>query len=385
MKIFNLPSKIGFCDPFSAIGAVAGGAGLFGGSVGALGGMAIGSAVSGALGGGKKTKISAPTNRSYLGEMQDALNSQSSIQRQLIDLEGQYTPQYQDLQKTTLMGQMGTLKSLYGEAIPQSIALQSQYAQAQAPIYGQVGQLAQNAYQQSLDPYTRGLYASMMESAQGDLAAGRNLTPQQQQLAQQTARQAMAARGLSGNQAVAQEVLNTYQMQNAREDRARQFAGNMYNTGAQQTASAMGLYGSPLLANMNTVSPTGLLAQGQQMQQNLGAKIFQPESQYNAGVYGANQANQTQTALANAQIAAGQQSGLMSMLGSLGSAYIGSSNMFGGGYTPTFNSPDLHSPLPSWGSSITGASPYNIGGASLGTSMSGSGFGYNGISSSWGS
>jgi hypothetical protein len=324
--------------PLALVGGVLGGAGALGGSVGALGGMALGSALGGALGG--SNKIKAPPPRSYLGEMQDALNSQGKIQDQLLGLERQYTPQYQDLQRTTLMGQMGTLQSLYGEAIPQSMALQSQYAQAQAPIYGQVGQLAQNAYQQTLDPQTRMLAAQMQQSAMEDMSYGRELTPQQQQLSQQSARQAMAARGLSGNQAIAQEVLNSYQMGSQREDRARAYAQNVYQGGIQQAGQAMGLYGSPLLANMNTVSPTGLLAQSQAMQQGLGAKLFQPESQYNAGVYGANQSNATQVQMANAQIAAGQQSGMMSMLGQLGGAYLGNPNLFKpapngtGGYSP---------------------------------------------------
>lgn len=328
------------CGPLAVLGGVLGGAGALGGTMGALGGMALGSSIDGALGGGKSKKISAPTNRSYLGEMSDALSSQAAIQDRLIGLESQYTPQYQQLQKTTLMGQMGTLQSLYSDAIPQSMELQSQYAQAQAPIYGQVGQMASQAYQQTLDPQTKMLAAQMQQSALQDMAYGRELTPQQQQYAQQSARSAMAARGLSGNQAVAQEVLNSYQQGNQREDRARAYANQVYQGGIQQAGQAMGLYGSPLLANMNAVSPTGMIAQAQSMQQGLGAKLFQPESQYNAGVYGANQSNQTQTALANAQIAAGQQSGLMSMVGQLGGAYLGNANLFGGEKVNPYSLPE---------------------------------------------
>jgi len=329
MNIFNFPSKLGCCDPISIAGAVMGGAGVFGGSMGALGGMALGSAVSGVLGGGKGGKISAPTNRSYLGEMQDALSSQGNVQDQLLGLERQYTPQYQSLQEQSLMGQMGSLQNLYGQAIPQSMALQSQYAQAQAPLYGQVGELSRNAYQQALDPNTRGLAAMMQQSAMSDLSYGRNLTPEMTQQAQQSARAAMAARGLTGNQAIGQEVLNSYALQNQREDRARAYAGGVYNAGVAQQQAANSMYGAPLMANMNLISPSGMLGQAQQNYGNLGAKLFQPESQYNAGIYGANQSNQMQTQLANAQIAAGQQSGLMSMVGQLGGAYLGNAGLFG--------------------------------------------------------
>lgn len=328
MNTFNQTPRFGLQVPL-AIAGIAGAAGATASTAIGIGSLAAASGIGGGMGGGSK-KVKAPPPRSYLGEMQDALRSQAGIQGQLLDLERQYTPQYQDLQRTTLMGQMGTLNDLYGQAIPQSMALQSQYAQAQAPIYGQVGQLAQNAYQQTLDPQTRMLAAQMQQSAMEDMSYGRELTPQQQQLAQQTARQAMASRGLSGNQAIAQEVLNSYQMGSQREDRARAYAQNVYQGGIQQAGQAMGLYGSPLLANMNTVSPTGLIAQSQQMQQGLGAKLFNPESQYNAGIYGANQSNAMQAQMANAQIAAGQQSGMMSMLGQLGGAYLGNANLFGG-------------------------------------------------------
>lgn len=279
----------------------------------------------------KPSKQKAPPPRSYLGEMQDALKSQAGIQDQLLGLERQYTPQYQELQRSTLAGQMGTLGSLYGDAGRLSAGLQSDYLGMQAPIYGQVGQASMDAYQQSLDPATRGLYSSMMASAQSDLNAGRNLTPQMQQMAQQTARQAMAARGLSGNQAIAQEVLNSYQMQDARENRARQFAGQMYGAGVGQTASAMGLYGNPLMTQLNAVSPTSLLGTAGQMAQGLGTKIFQPESQYNAALQSANQGVQTQINAANAQAQAGWASGLMGMAGSLGGAILKNPNMIGGG------------------------------------------------------
>lgn len=344
MNTFNKIPRFGLQIPL-AIAGIAGAAGATATTAIGIGSLAAASGIGGGMG-GKGGRISAPTNRSYLGEMSDALTSQGKVQDQLLGLERQYTPEYQKLQQQTLMGQMGTLQGLYDKAIPQSMALQSQYASAQAPVYGQVGELARNAYQQTLDPQTRMLAAQMQQGAMEDMAAGRNLTPQQQQLAQQSARQAMAARGLSGNQAIAQEVLNSYQMGTAREDRARKYAGDVYTGGLQQAQQAMGLYGSPLLANMNLISPTGMISQAQQMQQGLGAKLFQPESQYNAGVYGANQSNQTQTSLANAQISAGQSSGMMSMLGQLGGAYLGNPNLFGankvapsgsGGYGATWN------------------------------------------------
>ena len=293
----------------------------------------------------KPSKLKAPPPRSYLGEMQDALKGQAGIQDQLLGLERKYTPLYQDLQRTTLQGQMGTLGGLYGDAGKLSAGLQSDYLGMQAPIYGQIGEASMAAYQQSLDPATRGLYSSMMASAQGDLNAGRQMTPQMQQMAEQTARQAMAARGLSGNQAVAQEVMNSYQMQNAREDRARLFAGQMYGAGVGQTNTAMGLYGNPLMTQLNAVSPTSLLGTAGQMAQGLGTKIFQPESQYNAALQSANQGVQTQINSANAQAQAGWASGLMGMAGSLGGAILKNENLVGKQNKQVMSDPLVAAPI----------------------------------------
>jgi len=274
----------------------------------------------------KPKGISAPTPRSYLGEMQDALRSQGQIQGDLLALESQYTPQYQELQRQGLSGSLGTLGNLYGEAGRMSGGLQSDYLGMQGGIYNQVGQTAMQNYQQSLDSGTRGIYAAMQQSAMNDLNAGRGLTPQMEQFAQQSARQAMAARGLSGNQAVAQEVMNSYQLGQAREDRARQFGGNMYTAGLAQTQSANAMYGQPLMASLNQMSPTALVGTAGGLYGALGAKLFTPESQYNAGIYGANQSNTTQTAIANQQAQAGYSAGLMSMAGSIGGGLLKNAN-----------------------------------------------------------
>lgn len=295
--------------------------------------MAVGSMASAAIGKPKKQRGPAPRN--YLQEMQDALASQANIQGNLLALESQYTPRYQELQRSTLSGQMGTLGSLYEEAGALSQGLQGQYLGMQAPLFGQVGRASMDAYQQSLDPSTRGLYSTMMQSAQSDLAAGRELTPEMQRLSQQSARAAMAARGLQfGNQAVAQEVLNSYNMGQARQDRARQFASTMYNAGTNQASNAYQMYGQPLMAGMNTISPMGLLGTSGQMASGLGTTIFQPESEYNAALQSANQGVQTQISSANAQARAGWSSGLMNMVGSLGGAYLRNPNLVGGTQTP---------------------------------------------------
>lgn len=294
------------------------------------------SLVGGAM--SKPKGIQAPAQRSYLGEMQDALRSQGKIQGDLLNLERQYTPQWQQLQQETLSGQMGTLNTLYGQAGQYSQGLQSAYLGMQAPLYGQVGEASRKAYQQTLDPTAAGLYNTMASQAASGLADGRNLSEQEMRMAQGNARAAMAVRGMQfGNQAIAAEVLNSYNLSNAREDRARRFATDMYGIGQQNATQAMQMYGQPLMNQMNAVSPTALLATAGGMSSGLGAKLFQPESQYNAGVYGANQSNETQTRLANAQAQQGWASGMTSMLGNMAGSYLSNPNIIktGTSTTPT--------------------------------------------------
>jgi len=276
-------------------------------------------------------KIDAPAERGYLSEMQSALAGQMGIQGQLINAENQYIPQWQAVQKQALMGGIGSLASIYGQTNDQSMALQRQNLQGQGDLYGQVGGYARNAYNATLDPTTAGLYNTMASQAAGGLASGRNLSPQETQMAQQSARAAMASRGMqNGNQAIAAEVLNSYNMQNMREDRARQYASQVYGVGQQNASQAMSMYGQPLMNQMNQFSTPSLYGQAQQFNGNLGSKLFQPESQYNAELISANQQNQMQAAMANQQAQTGLLSAGIGAIGMMGGAALGNTALFGG-------------------------------------------------------
>ena len=270
------------------------------------------------------TSVDAPEARNYLNEMQSALGAQTGIQNQLISAEQQYIPQWQAVQQQALAGQMGTLGNLYGNAIPQSEALQGQMLASQGGLYNQVGGYARNAYQQTLDPTTAGLYNTMAQQAQQGLASNGALSDQEMRMAQGASRAAMAARGMQmGNQAIAGEVLNSYNLSNQRQQQQRQYAGQVYGIGQQNATQAMSMYGQPLMSQMNQFSAPSMLAQAQQMYGGLGSKLFQPESQYNAQLISANQQNEMQARMATAQNKAGMLGGIMKMAGSLGGAAIG--------------------------------------------------------------
>jgi hypothetical protein len=276
-------------------------------------------------------KVDAPAERGYLNEMQSALEGQMNIQGQLLSAEKQYTPQWQALQKQALMGGIGNLAGIYAGTDAQSAALQAQNLRTQGELYGQVGGYARNAYNATLDPTTAGLYTSMANQAASGLESGRNLSDQEMRMAQGNARAAMAARGMQfGNQAIAAEVLNSYNIANQREDRARQYAGSVYGIGQQNAQQAMSMYGQPLMTQMNQLSTPSLLAQSQQLYGGLGAKLFQPESQYNAQLISANQQNQMQAEMANAQAQAGMISAGIGAIGSMGAGFLGNAGLFKG-------------------------------------------------------
>jgi hypothetical protein len=262
-------------------------------------------------------KVKAPPPRDYKQEMMDAMSAQEAIQPRLLALEQQYLPLYQQLQQGMMDRQLEYQMDSYGKAIPRSAELASQYATAMSPVYGQIGEQSMQAYRQGMGSESMGLYDQMTRSAMTDLQAGRTLTPEMEKAAQQSARQAMAARGLTGNQAIAQEVLNSYQMADARENRARQFAGNMYGLGQQNLGQAINMYGNQMLTQANAYSPANMYGTAYNMSQGLGAQIFQPESQYNASLITANRKEAMDAQIANAQSRNALTSGLMGMAGSV--------------------------------------------------------------------
>jgi hypothetical protein len=153
------------------------------------------------------------------------------------------------------------------------------------------------------------------------LQAGSGLTAQMSQQAQQAARAAMAARGLTGNQAVAQEVLGSYNMGVAREDRARQYAQSTYGLGAQNAQQAMGTYGSQMLSQANAYSPANMYGSAYNMSQGLGAQIFQPESQYNSALIGANRQEAMQVKMANQQASNALTNSIIGAVGSVAGGF----------------------------------------------------------------
>lgn len=295
------------------------------GATAGTGAAAVGLGAASMVGGmlSKPSGIKAPAARNYQGEMQSALTAQGNIQQQALDLEKQWTPAWQNQQMGSLQGQFNNLNQMYSGLNNTSSSLMNDYAKAMQSTYGQVGNTAASAYNQTLDPSMRGLLGSMGSRAQAGLDAGYGLTPEMQTQAQQSSRAAMSARGLANsNQGIASEILGGYNLGNTRYQQSMANAGTAAQLGMGQANAAMQSYGTPLLSSMAGYNPTAMLGTATGMNQSLGPQMFQPESQYNAGLLGANDSNQMQTQIANQQAQSGFASGLMSMGGNIMGGYL---------------------------------------------------------------
>lgn len=276
-------------------------------------------------------KIGAPKPRDYKQEMLDSLNAQGAVQPRLLELERQYAPQWQQLQNENQIRGMQLMQDAYGQSIPRSAELSQQYAEAMQPAFASIGTSARNAYNATLDPSVSGLMGVLGQQASADLARGTALSPEEQQQSQQAARMAMAARGLSGNQAVAQEVLNNYNLGQARQNAARSFAGSVYGLGQNAAQQAMGMYGGTMIGAAQNFSPASMYGNVANMSQGLGAQLFQPESQYNANLITANRKEAMDVKIANQQASNAMRMGIISTVGQVAGAAMGGFGGLGGG------------------------------------------------------
>lgn len=406
------------------------------------------------MGGGGTTTIQAPAAPNYGQSMREILQAQVDLAPQVYAREAEFQPKYAQLQaqQQAYLGQQALQQA--AQMYPQIAQIEAgytaanraaeleqlqktlpQYQQAFAALtpgyqeaIGSAGQLAQQSMQRALQApeltaYEQGVggprlqsglnrinqgivnqyvgtmpgmadYAKYLEqSSRAELAAGRGLTPEEQRIADQTARSAFAARGTAlGGQAVGAEILNRSQVANQRyqqrlanaqqaagtiqsiyqpalaEATARQQAGLQYGLNAQQQAFQQALtrgqaeqqrmlagtqiqagqaqLGAGALGQLQAAQAPVLQAfykqpilQGQagaaqqmgyNMGQAAGPQYFNPESQTGMGsIYGAYNA-QMNLAGAQAQASAAKSAGQMGMFGSLGGGLLSAGGMLGG-------------------------------------------------------
>lgn len=295
-----------------------------GAMIGAAGGPIgmVAGALIGGLFGSKKRKVPRPP--SYSQMMNANLDAQEGIQERLLNLESRYRPRYQTLQEETLTNQ------LYGGGENRGyIAMLSDANRALAGVQGEAARLqlgtmaglVPEARSMMLSPRAAAMQNQLMTQAEEGLAAGTGLTVQDRRIAAQIANEAMAMRGLSGRQGVAAGVLSNYGLGLQRQDRARQFAGNVMSqdsalqSAALQTAAAgMGAYGA---GGQFMGQANAMLGQYQ-------PQIFEPESQMGAQAQGMQYQHQMGLAMAKQQA----QANMFNALGSFGSFAAMNPNLF---------------------------------------------------------
>jgi len=292
--------------------------------------------------------------QAYLGDQ--ALKQAAQMYPQIAKIEADYNaanraaelqqlqttlPQYQQAFASLTPGYKEALGSA-GQLAQQSFANALQAPQLTAfeqgvggpQVGGMVGRIRGPQMQSGLGQINQGTvsqyvntmpgmgdYANFLaQSSAQELMAGRGLTPEEQRIADQTARSAFAARGTAlGNQAVGAEILNRSQVANQRyqerlanaqraagqiqaiyqpalaESLQRQQAGLQYGLGAQQQAFGQALQKEELGMGAQQAAFNQALSRGQAEQQRLLAatNIQAGQAQLGAGAMGQLQAAQT--------------------------------------------------------------------------------------------
>ncbi len=244
----------------------------------------------------------------------------SGYQKALPDVlaaERQYRPEFLGLNlgdvSTFLQGADGQM-GLFGLGrLAQQESAQNLAAARQADFESMMGMAPQfRGFAQALSPEAQAqVEASQAEAARATQAA-RQLSAQDRRSAEQAAREAYASRGrLSGNEAVAAEILNregAMAQRRAEAAQARQGAFGM----------AQDFYTRPGLMALGS-APLSYQAGQQQLGMGLGAigsatpQMINPDVGVNVGM--AQRAQQVQAGAAGAQAKAGWQSGLMGAIG----------------------------------------------------------------------
>jgi hypothetical protein len=180
--------------------------------------------------------------------------------------------------------------------------------------------------------------ARIQADAERELALGRSLTPEQERMAQQSARAGMSARGLGvGNAALAAEVLNRDAFATAREQDRRQFALAANTLDQARRQRRVGLAGAyqELDPFRQSIGPafglgTSTLANTTGQVGNIFGNSLQQSG--NVASFNTNMLETRRNTILNnnaaiqgaaMQAGATGQAGMMGMVGSLGGAAIG--------------------------------------------------------------
>ncbi len=267
----------------------------------------------------------------YLAEGRNALNVQAQLLPMQADLERGLAPKLIDTRMAGVGATAQGLLGLYGDLYNPALQLQTRYANDQMAMLGGMGAQATGAALGSLDATTRGIYDTFGQQALTDLQAGSSLNAAETTQAQQAARAAGAARGVTfSRQGSDLEILNTYSMGQKRLQQRQGVAQAAYQMGAGQQQIGLQGFLNPAFAASQQYSLTGLAGGATGMYADVGSSPFlQPESQYLANIRANRIQMETAIQSANAQRSAGILGGALGAAGTMGGAAIKAGVLFG--------------------------------------------------------
>jgi hypothetical protein len=272
----------------------------------------------------KKPKQASVPKMDIAGDINKYVTGYQQALPRVLSSERQYRPEFLGLNlgdvNTFLQGTDGqqglyglgrTAQQEAGAGLAEARAAELASMTGQAPAFRQ--------FAQALSPEAQAQVEAAQMEAERARAAAQGVTPQEQRMYQQTAREAAQASGrLGGNAAIASEIMgreNVLARKRAEADAARTGAFNM----------AQNFYTAPGLQALGS-APLSYQAGQDQLRLGLGAigsavpQMINPDTGVNLGMQ--QRSLQQQASAANASASASKQSGLMGMFGSAAAAAI---------------------------------------------------------------
>jgi hypothetical protein len=277
---------------------------------------------------GGKAKVPKPNPEAdyqqYLTEGRNALRAQAELLPMQAQMEERLAPQLINTRMAGLRGSAQGLLGLYGDLYAPAQQMQERYGADQLAMLGRGGQMATQAAIGSLDANTQGIYSTFGQQALSDLQMGSSLNAQETTQAQQAARAAGAARGVSfSRQGTDLEILNTYGMGQRRLQQRQGVAQQAYQMGVGQQQIGLQSFLSPAYAASQQFSLSGLAGSASGMYADVGTSPFlQPESQYLANIRANRIQMETGIQAANAARSGGILGGALQAAGTIGGAAI---------------------------------------------------------------
>jgi hypothetical protein len=235
--------------------------------------MGLGSLVGGFM--SKPKNMPLPKTYGEVGNQN--IDMQRGWQSNYINSEAQWRPQWQNLNESTLQGQLfgGNGNSGYLNMLEQaqagSLGLQESYGAGQLGMMSRLQGGARDAYMTPLMRSTQSqMYNLGSQYASGELTAADRFN------ASQGANMGMTARGLTGRQGVAANVLGNY---NLTQDRIKQGNAMLQNVYSNEAGAAGNIANLTLSGSKQMDMSAGLYGSAQKTLGQYNTGVFNPESE----------------------------------------------------------------------------------------------------------